>query len=394
MRKANHFINVGLIIVVSTFLLRLVFGWMFQLPYGPSGEAALDTTSERLAVYMGFIRPLPASAESVAIDVMFNWHYWMISFLFALIMGLMLYSAVVFRRKEGDDTDAPHIHGNTALEIAWTVIPIVVVLGFGGYGWVELNKLITPKPNEMTIEVTAFQWGWSFNYPEEAGGPSPVRGGVMMLPEDQPVLLEMNATDVLHAFWVPEFRVKQDLVPGRTTFLRFTPTDAGDYVLRCAEICGSGHANMLAPVRVVSQAEFDEWVVEMQNREPYSTMSPEARGERIYLEGFGATGAPTCAGCHSIDGVDGSGPTWLGIYEKEGVFDDGTTYIADDEYIRNSIINPNDQIVEGFNANIMYQEYADAIEAFEAEIEGVEGDFGFDAIADLIAFMQTLEATE
>ncbi|MEM7332920.1 MAG: cytochrome c oxidase subunit II [Chloroflexota bacterium] len=395
MRKANHFINVGLIIVVSTFILRLVFGWMFQLPYGPGAEADLDTLPERLSVFMGFVRPLPASAESVAIDVMFNWHFWMIAFLFALIMGLMLYSVFAFRRKEGDDTDAPHIHGNTALEIAWTVIPIIVVLGFGGYGWVELNRLITPKPDEMTIQVTAFQWGWSFNYPEEVdAGPSPVRGPVMMLAVDQPVLLEMNATDVLHAFWVPEFRVKQDLVPGRTTYLRFTPTDVGDYVLRCAEICGSGHANMLASVRVVSQAEFDEWVIATATTEPYSTMTAEARGERIYREGFGATGAPSCAGCHSVDGSVINGPTWLGIYEKTGTLDDGSTYIADDEYIRNSILNPNDQIVEGFNANVMYQTYAEAIPAFEAEIEGLEGDFDFDVIADLIAFMQTLEATE
>lgn len=391
MRRANHFINVGLIIIVATFGLRLVFGWMFQLPYGPTGQQSLETLPDKLSVYMGFLRPLPASAESVAIDIMFNWHFWMISFLFALIMGLMLYSTVVFRRKEGDDTDAPHIHSNTALEVAWTVIPIFVVLGFGGYGWVELNKLITPKPNEMTIEVTGFQWGWQFNYPEEGDGNN-IRGGVLMLPEDQPVLLEMNATDVLHSFWVPEFRVKQDLVPGRTTFLRFTPTDSGDYTLRCAEICGSGHANMLASVRVVSRAEFDQWVIDTGNREPFSEMTPEDRGRRIWEEGFGGTGAPNCASCHSIDGSVINGPSWQDIYEKMGTLDNGATYIADDEYIVNSILNPNEEIVEGFNANIMYQDYAEAIPAFEDEVEGIEGDFDFDVIADIIAFMQTLDA--
>lgn len=394
MRKANHFINVGLIIIVATFGLRLVFGWMFQLPYGPSGQQSLEATSDKLAVYMGFLRPLPASAESVAIDIMFNWHFWMIAFLFGLIMGLMLYSVAVFRRKDGDETDAPHVHGNTALEIAWTVIPVIVVLGFGGYGWVELNKLIEPKPNEMVVQVTAFQWGWNFNYPEEGDGNN-VRGAVMVLPEDQPILLEMTATDVLHAFWVPEFRVKQDLVPGRTTYLRFTPTDSGEYTLRCAEICGSGHAGMLGQVRVVSRGEYEEWVTELVNRIPYSEMEPAERGRRIWEEGLGSTGAPTCSGCHSIDGSIINGPSWENLYGSIGTFDDGTEYVADDEYIRNSILHPNDNIVEGFQPNVMYQEYDEAIPAFEAEIEGIEGDFDFDAIADIIEFMKTIsDATD
>ena len=365
MRKANHFINVGLIIVVATFVLRFIVGWMFQLPYGSLGQQSLVTTSDKMAVYMGFLQPLPASAESIAIDIMFNWHFWMFAFLLALIMGLMLYSAVVFRRKEGDDTDAPHIHSNTALEIAWTVIPTFIVLGFGGYGWVELNKLITPKPNEMTIEVTAVQWGWQFNYPEEGDG-SNVGKGELVLQIDQPILLEMNATDVLHAFWVPEFRVKQDLVPGRTTFLRFTPTDTGAYKLGCAEICGTGHATMIAHVRVVGQAEYEAWVIDQINTPSYSEQTPEERGERIWEDGLG-TGIPSCISCHSIDGSSGNGPTWLGLYEKEGTLIDGSTYIADDEYIANSILNPSLQVVDGFSP-MMFDAYGEAIPAFEDSI--------------------------
>lgn len=384
MGKKIHFINVTVIILVATFLLRLVFGWMFQLPYGPAGQETMGT----FGTFMGLNIPAPASAESVAIDIMFNSHFWMISFLFALIMGLMLYSVVVFRRQEGDDSDAPHIHSNNALEIAWTVIPVIIVLGFGGYGWIELNKLVEPKDNEMTVQVQGFQWGWNFSYPEE--GPR-ARAGQLVLPVGQPILLEMNATDVLHAFWVPEFRVKQDLVPGRTTYLRFTPTDVGEYRLRCAEICGQGHAGMYATVRVVDRAEYDMYIEDLLNREPWSEMTPEERGRRIWDEGLGGTGAPNCGSCHSIDGSLINGPSWLGLWMKEGVFDDGTTYVGDAEYIRNAILNPNENIVEGFQPNVMYQEYDVAIPAFEAEVEAIEGDFGFDAIADIIAFIQTLE---
>lgn len=383
MGKRIHFINVGVIILVSTVLLRIIFGWMFQLPYGPAGQETMGT----FGTFLGTNIPAPAAAESVAIDIMFNAHFWMIAFLFALIMGLMLYSAVVFRRKEGDDTDAPHIHSNNALEIAWTVIPIIVVLGFGGYGWVELNKLVEPKDNEMTVQVQGFQWGWNFSYPEEREA---IRAGELVLPIDQPILLEMNATDVLHAFWVPEFRVKQDLVPGRTTYLRFTPTDIGEYRLRCAEICGSGHAGMLAPVRVVPRDEYDAWVEEIINRPKLSEIeTAEERGQFIYENGLGGTGAPTCAGCHSIDGTIINGPSWQGLWMKEGTFDDGSTYVADEEYIRNSILNPNDEIVEGFNANVMYQDYAEDIPEFEEEVQNLEG-AEFDVIDDLIAFIQTL----
>ncbi|MCA9978453.1 MAG: cytochrome c oxidase subunit II, partial [Anaerolineales bacterium] len=220
MGKNKHLIIVAVLIVLTTLALKfLVFGPMFQLP-------------------------VRASAEGTLIDTMFQGHFWMISFLFALIMVIMLYAVVVFRRRPGDETEGPHVHGSTVLEIIWTVVPVVAVIGFGVWGTVTLGQLLEAKPNEMVIEVTGKQWQWSFSYPEQD-----VRSPQLYLPVNQPVVLQMTSQDVLHSFWVPEFRVKQDLVPGRTTTLRFTPTLAGDYKVRCAEICGLEHANMLADVR-------------------------------------------------------------------------------------------------------------------------------------------------
>jgi cytochrome c oxidase subunit 2 len=364
--------------VVATVLLRIGFGFMFQLPW----PASTEELGKDLLYFLGFGWPETANAQAQQIDSMFNGHYWMISFLFALIMVIMLYSVVVFRRRPGDETDGPHVHGNTALEVGWTIIPTIVVIGFGVWGAFVMNDMTAPKEDEMVIRVTGRQWSWSFEYPEQED----IASAELILPVGQPVLLEMESEDVLHSFWVPEFRVKQDLVPGRTTELRITPTEVGDYKLRCAEICGLEHAAMLADVRVVSETEFVAWVDEALAAPAYAEMTPEERGEIWYAngEGFG------CEACHSLDGSPGAGPSWLGLYQREEEMADGSLIVADEEYIRNSILNPNDQIVAGYNPNVMPAIYGDQFAELEAEIlqeQGVE----IDIIDDLIAFIKTLE---
>lgn len=356
MARAKHFIIVALLIAVSTVALRFLFRFIFATP-------------------------VAASAEAIPIDTLFDAHFWMIAFLFALIMVIMIYSAAVFRRKAGDETDAPHVHGNTALEISWTVVPTIVVIGFGLWGAAMLNDLIAAKPNEMTINVTGRQWAWTFGYPEAGDFGS----GELVLAVDQPIVLQMESEDVLHSFWVPEFRVKQDLVPGRVIPLRFTPTLIGEYEVVCAEMCGLQHTTMVAPVRVVSEEDFDAWVEERLAQPLFGEMSPEERGALWHsAEGF------ACAGCHSLDGTPGAGPTWQGLDGREEPLTDGTTVTADDDYIRNSIINPNDQVVVGFNPNVMPQNYEELFAAQEAEIAAAEG-IEIDIIDDLIAFIQTLE---
>ena len=316
MEKSKHIIAVAVLTVASTVgLYFLLFRWMFLLPFAASEEAAL-------------------------IDGLVDAHIWMISLLFSLIMVIMLYAVVIFRRDPDDKEDGPHIHGNTTLEVAWTVVPTLIVLGFGFWGVDVLNKITVDKNDAMVVEVIGRQWSWVFSYPE-----ADVSGvAEMVLPVDRPVRLEMDSADVLHSFWVPEFRVKQDLVPGgEPEILRFTPTEIGDYKLRCAEICGLDHAGMLAPVRVVSQADFEEWLAEAGQKTNFAVLAPEERGA-IWATG-GEGGWASCLGCHSLDGSAGAGPTWSGIYLREEELDDGSVVAADDEYITDSIINPNAQIV-------------------------------------------------
>jgi cytochrome c oxidase subunit 2 len=354
MRKAKHFIAVTVLVILSTIIMRFgILDVIYRLPVAASWEAG-------------------------PIDLMFYWHFWVISFLFSLIMVLMIYSVVVFRRREGDDEPGKYIHGHTGLEITWTVIPVLFVIGFGVWGTLTLNALVAPKPDEMTIKVYGQQWAWLFEYPEQGGITTPE----LVLPVDQPILLEMEARDVLHSFWIPEFRVKQDLVPDTITYLRITPTKIGNYTLRCAEICGLQHSTMLSEVRVVSQEEFAAWTDERTAVPAYAEMSPEERGEIWYTE-LG------CSGCHSVDGAQSAGPTWQGIMGREELLEDGTTVTIDAAYIHDSIFDPNAQIVAGFNA-IMPQNYETTITDKEAELlasEGVE----ISIIDDLIAFMQTLE---
>lgn len=356
MNNSRHFAIVAVLIAITTVALYVFFSAIFALPTA-------------------------ASAEATPIDIMFDVHYWMIAFLFALIMVIMLYSAVVFRKEPGDEEDGPHIHGVTSLEIGWTVIPTIIVLGFGVYGTVVLNDIVAPKPSEVTIQVEGKQWGWLFAYPEEDG----LVSGQLALQVGQPVLLEMTAPDVLHSFWVSEFRVKQDLVPGRTTYLRFTPTVPGTYKVRCAEICGTGHADMRATVLVMESAEYAAWIEEAGDVPVYSELTPEERGQIWYEDpNF------NCVSCHSPDGTALAGPTWQGIVGREEALTDGSSVVVDAGYIESSILEPNAQIVAGFQPGVMPQNFADLIAETEQSILDTQG-VEVDVIDDLIAFMATLE---
>lgn len=234
----RHFIIASVLVAIGTVLLY----WL------------LDT-----------VLPLPveASLESHTIDTMISWHLWVIAFLFSLVVVFMLYAVIVFRRREGDDSEGAHFEGNTTLEIVWTALPLLLVVIFGYYGIVALNEVVASSPDEVTIKAVGFQWNWRFEY--ENG----VQSQELMLPLNRRVHMLLETQDVNHAFWIPEFRVKSDLVAGRTNELRFTPTiSSADYVaehgreiqLKCAELCGLSHFQMLALVKVVPEDEFTAWL--------------------------------------------------------------------------------------------------------------------------------------
>jgi cytochrome c oxidase subunit 2 len=180
------------------------------------------------------------------------------------------------------------------------------------------------------------------------------------------ILLRMTSNDVIHSFWVPEFRVKQDVVPGRITELRVTPTLEGEYKVRCAELCGTAHYSMEKPVIVSSQEEYDAWFAVAYDAAIEASQTPEGRGQAL-------VSANGCAACHSINGSPGIGPTWFALFGRQEEMTDGTVVTVDDAYVHESIKTPQAKIVAGFENQLMPT-------------------YGFtdEQIADIIAYIKTL----
>lgn len=177
---------------------------------------------------------------------------------FVLVVTVVLFSAWRFRHRPGDPLrDGPPIHGNTRLEVVWTAIPALLLVSLTTYAYVVLRQIEKPSASEMTVNVTGQQFAWRFEYPQ-AG--KKVVSNQLYLPVGRPVVFRERSLDVLHSFWVPEFRMKSDAVPGITTTLRVKPTRLGTFPVVCAELCGLGHAAMRSTVHVVPQAEFTAWL--------------------------------------------------------------------------------------------------------------------------------------
>lgn len=335
----RHFVIVGILVIVMSVLTFV-------------------------GLYAADLMPVAASIQAGYIDWMWNLELVAMSFLFALIVVPMFYSLVVFRRRKGDTTDGEHMEGNATLEILWTVVPLFLVVFFAYFGAVNLSDTLRKDPDAMVVKVTGIQWSWTFEYPPMDG--ISVFSDELHLPVGQQVLLQMTSKDVIHSFWVPEFRVKQDLVPGRITELRISPTLEGNYEVRCAELCGTAHYSMEKPVVISSQGEYEAWVAEQVEFAKEAAETPEGSGQLLVA-------ANGCAACHSIDGAAGLGPTWFGLFGHEVELTDGTVVIADDAYLAESIREPQAKIVAHFETQLMPT-------------------YGFtdEQIADIVAYIKTL----
>jgi len=209
-----------------------------------------------------------ASTAAPKIDTLLDVMIVLSAFVFALVMVMLFYALWKFKAKPGDESDGEPIHGNTKLEIAWTVIPTIIVLFGAGYSWAVLDDIEDPAPNPITVDVFSQQFAWSFGYP---GKDMAFSEGELHVPLDRQVHFKMHALDVIHSFWVPEWRIKKDNVPGITTTAIVTPDKPGTYQLICTELCGYGHASMRAKVVVEPPAEFRKWVAGLDEQipEPY-----------------------------------------------------------------------------------------------------------------------------
>jgi cytochrome c oxidase subunit 2 len=206
-----------------------------------------------------------ASTAAPKIDTLLDVMIVLSSFVFALVMVMLFYALWKFKAKPGDESDGEPIHGNTRLEVAWTLIPTIIVLFGAGYSWSVLSDIEEPAKDPLTVDVFSQQYAWSFGYPGKGNAYSQ---GELHVPLDRQVHFKMHSLDVIHSFWVPEWRIKKDNVPGITTTAIVTPDRPGTYQLICTELCGFGHAAMRAEVVVEPPADFRKWIAGLKEKVP------------------------------------------------------------------------------------------------------------------------------
>ena len=279
--------------------------------------------------------PTSASEEMDRIEFTF-WFTTVICIgVFAVVAAAIVYSILKFRVQPEDDSDGPPIHGHTGLEIVWTAIPAVLVTAISIVSAIVLAKNDDAGPNPIRIAVTAQQFAWRFEYP----GDAKVTSGQLVLPVNESVKLTLRSLDVIHSFWVPEFGQKSDAVPGIETTLVITPTRKGEYSVVCTELCGIGHATMRAGVRVVDRAEYEEFLAGAA-----SAGGDENSGESVFT-------TAGCGGCHAFEpaGTDAQVGPGLDAVDTGGA--------SPEDFLRESIVDPNAQIAQGYQPSVMPETY-------------------------------------
>lgn len=323
--------------------------------------------------------PAQGSDQALVIDELFSVHWWLISFFFSLIVVFMLYSilrSIVVHGKDPDHNGfGDFFEGNTRLEILWTIIPLALVLLLAYWGSESLGKVERRFAGPLEISVIGAQWNWRFEYETESG--DVIVSDTLRLAKDRPTVLRLQSTDVIHSFWVPEFRVKQDALPGGGDFvreLRITPNEVGDYKLLCAELCGTEHYNMRADVVVMAATEFDAWYeVAAAEAAAGCTLSEEECGQKWATQ-YG------CLSCHAVPTSivpPTVGPSWVGLAGSTVTLADGSTVVADASYLSKSILDPNSQIHVGYQPNVMPQNFNEILNE--------------DQIRQIVAFIQSLD---
>lgn len=310
-----------------------------------------------------FWMPVGGSTFASDVDWTFYYVYWVSVFFFVIIGVCMFWFAWRYRQRSAEDRKrvAHGVHHSNVLEITWSVIPLIIVMSIFMYGFKGFLDMTTPPSEAYEIVVHAKKWSWEFQYPEGAISP------VLHVPADRPVRMVLESADVIHSFYVPAFRIKKDVVPGRYNKTWFeaiwdarragpakvrTPNTEDFtsfdnvlvYDLFCAEYCGTQHSKMHTSVVVHTPEDFVDWVVKASD--PLKGKTPVEGGFALYK-------SRGCVACHSDDGSPKIGPTFKNLFGHEVKLHDGSTTTADEQYIHNSILNPASQVVQGFYPTVM-----------------------------------------
>lgn len=306
--------------------------------------------------------PAQAAEDAAKVDDLFYFVLYVSVFFFLLIMTILSIFVIRYRRRDDSAPEKSPSH-NTVLEIVWSVIPTALVVYMFYAGFTEYLEKRDPPAETYEIGVTAQKWSWNFTYPN--GHVT----DVLHVPVDENISVVMSSEDVIHSFFVPAFREKMDVVPGRYTKAWFKPTMVGTFDLFCAEYCGTSHSEMITKVVVHPQDgpdSFEEWLRE--DSDFLSKLSPVEAGKKVYqMRG--------CGQCHSTDGSSGNGPTFKGVWGTERRMVDGGKATFDENYVRESILQPKAKVLVG---------YEPVMPTFQGRIKDEE-------ITALIAYLKSLQ---
>jgi cytochrome c oxidase subunit 2 len=298
--------------------------------------AAVGVALALVAILIPWLPPAD-SKQAVKIDEV----YWFVTIIcvaiFALVAGVSLYAVWKFRAAPDDPDDGAPIHGHTGLEVVWTAIPAVLVTAITVYSGVVLTQVEDIPKDHRVVEVTGQQFAWSFHYPD-----ADVTSGQLALPVDEPVELKLTAKDVIHSFWVPEWRMKKDAVPGVETNLVITPTKEGTFTVVCTELCGLGHATMRAQALVLSSSGFDKWLSDEKAR---AAQAGSVAGKTLFTQ--------QCGSCHTLADAQTKGEVGPDL--------DKVLAGKNADFIRESIVNPNAEIAPGYKPDVMPGNFGDVL---------------------------------
>jgi cytochrome c oxidase subunit 2 len=290
------------------------------------------STANISASLVAGLLPEKASTFAGSTDALFNFVLWVCAFFFTLVLALMVYFVLRYRHRDGQTHDPSGGH-STALEITWTAIPTLIVIGIFYAGFRQFIDQTVAPTGAYEITATARMWQWTFTYPDGTTSPE------LHVPAGVPVKVLLDSKDVIHSLSIPAFRIKKDVVPGRYNTVWFEPTTPGTYDLYCAGYCGTAHSAMTSRAVVHEPAAFTAWLAE--TRRQANDIPPIELGMKLYK-------AQGCAQCHSVDGSRVVGPTWKDLYGSTVPLEGGGSVIADEAYLRESIAQPNAKIHAGY----------------------------------------------
>lgn len=280
---------------------------------------------------------LPRQGSTIAgpMDDLYMFIFWLSVVFFIIIAGQVVWFGMKYRRR-GPGEKTPHITHHLNLELAWSIIPLLLCIVLFFWGFDGYMKATVVPGDAMEIQVRAKRWQWEFEYPDGIRALND-----LYIPVNKKIRMVMISDDVLHSFWVPEFRVKMDVLPNRYTDVWFESTIPGTYNLTCTEYCGKGHSTMRGSIKVLTPVEYEDFVKE--GPPELKNMPLRELGELVYK-------SRGCESCHSLDGSRRDGPSWKGIFGKTEKFTDGTSAVVDENYIRDSLMNPHSKIVATYEA--------------------------------------------